>query len=177
MPIKFVSFCPCGSECSKGGRRLGAHNSREEAVNKAVWHLTQSSHHSMDEASARDLAELAEYEEEEHEESAEAAKGKAKGKNQSWGSSWGGSSSWRTGPYNWEPQQQQQVVAVQPAPVPQDFLGSVMKCLCRSESAARTAARVARSAALAFDEEAGVMQMSIRTLQDVINQQSGTESR
>lgn len=174
MPIKYVSFCPMGGECGKNGRRLGSHLTLEEAKEKVVWHLMNSANHDgMSTGDAELLADGVEYLEEQSFDEPEPAKGKGKGKGKgkhkdiddTWHSS---SSSWRSSPYGRGQDQSQIVIASRPQLNPfGDAVAEATRSLARSEASARAAARVARGAALAFDEEAAILSATLKKLQEL----------
>ena len=78
---------------------------------------------------------------------------------------WQGSSGWRDGPYA----QQQVAVRAEPKVKGASVFKDCMQALGRSEASARTAARVARSAALAFEEEASILSDAMKKLDGVMN--------
>lgn len=186
MPMQFVAFCPLGDKCGKHGKRLGAFETKDEAINKVVHHLTHSANHDfIEHAEAFDLATNLEYPEEEAwEEPPEqqdknttkkgGGKGIKKGGKQekggqgwSWGSEqWdaAASSGWRSGPY---PASTAMVAATKPGHN-MHALGESIAALTRAEASARTASRVARAAALAFEEEAAIMSTVLKKLQDCL---------
>lgn len=174
MPIGYVAFCPLGEKCGRHGKRLGAFPSKEEAIAKAVHHLLNSiNHDKMDTDEAEALAGNAEYPEEEWEEEPQNQKGKdgkgkgskSIGKGKGWQSanSWEASPEWdgrhwRGGPYSTGPAStsSQQLALAVSSDLPSDF-ADMVQALTRAESSARTASKVARAAALAFDDEATIM--------------------
>lgn len=172
MVTKFVAFCPLGDTCAKKGRRLGAYDSFDQAREQVVWHLKMSSYHGLSDADA-DAASYGECiveeqwpnEAAEHAEQDDRGKGnktrdysrKGKGK---------GYQSARPAPYHCErqPQQRSSEMEVLVAVPSAKGLTEVVAAIARSEAAARTAARMARAAAQAFDEEAAVMQVAMMKL-------------
>jgi hypothetical protein len=178
MPVvtKFVSYCPLGHVCGKGYRRLGSHMSEEEAREKVKWHLTSSANHGdILEEEAQQRANDMELETEEVDVPDEAARpaGKEASKGSGWGKGHGGGKRHGKGKWNWdqadssrfEPYQ----VALPPRPQPTiDLTAPIAECieaLTRSESSARAASRVARQAAVAFDDEASILHMTLEKLQ------------
>jgi hypothetical protein len=195
MPLYFISFCPLPDGCRKKGGRLGrdllAHDARWRIAN----HLVSSPYHSMATAEADEVAASANLETEEWEEDAPQGddgaeepnigkgskdglkdlrggpykggsnKGKSWGKGKSWqGSSWSHDAGYNQG-HNQQPQQQpqQQLSTIQPN-VNKNKAG---QCIARCEAAMRNAARLARAAAVAFEEEAALLQSELRKLVDI----------
>ena len=184
MPISYVAFCPLGDKCGRHGRRLGAFPSKEEAIAKTVHHLLNSiNHDKMDTDEADALAGNSEYPEEEWEEEPQKGKdGKGKGsksigKGKGWhpANNWEASGawdsgSWRSGPYSTghaSSSSQQLALAVSPG-LPSDF-ADLVQALTRAESSARTASKVARAAALAFDDEATIMASMLGKIKAQLN--------
>ena len=183
MPISYVAFCPIGEKCGRHGKRLGSFQSRDEAMAKTVHHLLNSANHEkMDTDEAEALAGNSEYPEEEWEEEPQKGKdGKGKGsksigKGKGWQSanSWEASSawdsgSWRSGPYSTGHASSSQQLAVAVSPGSSSDFAELVQALARAEASARTASKVARAAALAFDDEATIMASMLKKIKDVIS--------
>ena len=161
----FVCFCPLGEVCAWGGRRLGKFQTEDAARARIVWHLTSSSKHEIDEGQAKELAGEAELLSEEgwekdsseweakpsNTEAKHSSTAKAKSTGKGWwqkdkptGKGWQ-----REGPYT-------SVVAT-PSSSSMSTGHSALTAMVRCEAAARTAARMSRSAATGFDAEADVL--------------------
>lgn len=69
--VKYYSYCPCGTECSKGNATLGGFWSEQRAREAVFTHLTCSPYHKMPEGEAKELADSAEIMQHEWEEGAE----------------------------------------------------------------------------------------------------------
>lgn len=163
----YVAFCPLGEQCSWKGKRLGRFLNDHEAREKIKWHLWTSSNHEHDEAEAGMAAEVAEVVTEEDEEPQAKGKGKA-------------CKSYKAKPNKYEPYKTEAyqhwdktektepyaIVATQ-KPMP-GAVGESIAALTRAEASARTASRVARAAALAFEEEAAIMATVVKKLQDCL---------
>ena len=156
-----------GDQCSKGGKRLCCCSTVEQTRSKISWHLQSSSYHSgISQVDADSMAENAPIEEELYEETnddSHSAQGKAKavdkGKGgKGWGKSSGNNNEYRSQPY--------QIASQPPAAQSTSELAGVIAAISRCESAARTAARMARSAALAFEEESCTMTACLQKLQN-----------
>lgn len=186
MPTVYVAFCPLGEKCGRHGKRLGAFATRDDAISKTIHHLRNSvKHEAMDSDEAEALALAADYMEEEWDDNQVApptqvkpgkgsdgwGKGGGKSSGKDWGKGWqadgwdAGSwdkKSWREAPYpsQGQPSQGQPsqalVVHKMGAAASSDFAEAV-QALTRAEVSARTASRVARAAALAFEEEATII--------------------
>ena len=193
----YVGFCPDADICKRYGRRLCCCRTEEEAREKIVAHLMNSSYHAWGSDRAVEAADVATLEQQEYPvEDAEVhadAGGKGdggKGGGRHSGKGGGDRGGDRHQPYGkggggngkgskMSSAALSQVAAVVEATVTRHFQtivpvadesqfrrGSVMQAIAKCEAAARTAARMARSAATAFEEEAIVMARSLRTLQD-----------
>lgn len=169
----FVCFCPLGSDCKKGNKRLGKHKLEDEARQQIHHHLVHSTFHSLTDADAAELAEKAEIIEEDWDDAAAApagsvdtgkggsGSGKGDGKHHASSSSWwegdwkqqSWSSSDRPGPYQ---------VAVPKFATDRGIGATCLSSMARAEAAARTAARMARAAATAFEQEADVLNMEMQ---------------
>ena len=101
-----------------------------------------------------------------------AAKGKGKkggkrnGNEDQWHSSWSTSagSNWRSEPYTLAIAARPQTFSAMQAP-----LAESIEALARSEASARAAARVARQAAVAFDDEAAILSSTLKKLQACVD--------
>ena len=190
MPIWYAAFCPAGDECSKKGKRLCCCKTVEEAKAKVSWHLQTSSYHDMQKDLADSLAEDApleevEYDDEPPKDKKDIPRGGMKGgkgsknkgkqpQQQQHGQDWcradwhsgewsTSSSSNRPGPYDVA------VAPVQPhAAIGRGEVLEVLASIGRAEAASRTAARMARSAALAFEEENSIMTAAMAKIQKLI---------
>ena len=166
----FVCFCPLGNDCKKGNKRLGKHKLEDEARQQIQHHLVHSTFHSMTDADAAELAEKAELTEEDWADTdfvdtgkggSGSGKGDGKGDGKQRASSWwegdwkqhSWSSSDRPGPYQ---------VAVPKFAADHGIGATCLSSMARAEAAARTAARMARAAATAFEQEADVLNMEMQ---------------
>jgi hypothetical protein len=163
----YVCFCPCSEACKKGGTRLGSFKTEDEARQKIVHHLTHSSHHNMDEQDANGFASESKLEEEQHDDS-KAAKGKGKGEGKGEGSgwkrsepyAWGGSSTGNKSWDSWSSSSNKNKFQVAVVGHEVDHIAAIVRC----ETSARQAAKVARAAALAFDDEAATLAQELARL-------------
>ena len=171
MAVWFAGFCPDGDTCSKKQKRLCLCETVEEVHEKVAWHLQCSTYHSLNEHDAKVLAATCHIEEQVYEQDAEDHCGKAgakdgKGKGKAapkGGKGWQyHSSSSRAAPYE---------IQLRPQPVVHPHMAEVSAAVAaigRCEAAARTASRMARSAALAFDEESAIMAAAVTKLQHIM---------
>ena len=168
MATQYWCSCPHGDECKKRGQRLGSFTTSDAAREKVRVHLMQSSYHYMSEADALLESESAVINEEEVEaQNAEndwvhKEQGKGKGKGQSWWKK----DTWheRPAPYAKaaaEPSAPSAAVVIRAPPV---NLATILSATSRAEAAARTAGRMARAAANAFEEEAHVLREAMDLL-------------
>ena len=164
MTVWYAGFCPMGDECSKGGKRICCCSTLEQTRSKISWHLQSSSYHSgISQEDADSMAGNAPIEEEIYEDTNDdrhSAQGKGKAADRGkggkgWGKSSGNNNDYRAQPYQ----------IVSPPPAAQSEHAGVIAAISRCESAARTAARMARSAALAFEEESSTMTSALQKLQ------------
>ena len=173
----YVSYCPLADKCNRSNRRLGSDPDPDAARQRVVHHLTRSSYHLLSSDEANGFAEVADLEEEQwqpssHAQSHDDAAGHTKG-----GKS--GNHAQRSGPYSGgaavaamskavvEAVQSALSSAGQAPPLLDTRMQLIttgrtptmherlVTCISRAEAAARTSARMARSAATAFEEEAG----------------------
>ena len=184
----FTGFCPLGDQCGKANQAIAVCQSLDEVKDRIKWHLEHCTHHKETPEAAEQLVEGALIKEEEvpdgdadgSDGQVRTAKDNGKGKDWRWRgskdkskrhdrsgwSSWGQGdshgSNYRSNPY------QLANVRPQPQPQPQQDVQLALQCITRCEGAARTAARMARSAALAFDEESAIMMAAMAKLQATI---------
>ena len=172
--VQYACFCPLGDACSKRGKRLGTFPDEESARTRIKEHLVSSSYHYMSEEDALDMSNSCDT----IEVVEEPVWQQPASDDQSW-------SSWRPAPYESKGKGKsskgggkakgsggggkQQFASTMPgsfsAPlqvvphagsVPAVQLRLEQQAI-RCEAAARQAARFARQAAAAFDEEAVVL--------------------
>ena len=166
----FVAFCPLGEQCSWKGKRLGRFLSDSDAREKIKWHLWASSNHEHDEAEAAMAAETADVMTEEDEEPQAKGKGKAAKSSKAKVNKYEPYKVDKTEAYQyWDKTEKTGSYAIVAAtnPVP-GTIGESIAALTRAEASARTASRVARAAALAFEEEAAIMATVVKKLQDCL---------
>lgn len=187
MPVvRFISFCPLSESCAKGHSRLGADVDEYGARWRVSNHLQNSSYHMLGKQEAEDLAATCDVLEEENEDEppaddskvdkgdkgkgkqkssrAEPYDGSGKGgkdsKDRKQGKRWNNDAGWSwSGDHDWysdRPQQTLQIVTTSTASSSND--SRLAQALSRSEAAMRNAARLARAAATAFEEEAAIVQ-------------------
>jgi hypothetical protein len=177
MVLHYACFCPRAGDCRKGGKRLATAITEAEARQKIVHHLTTSSYHGLSEDEAVAEAASAELLLEEYAEEPPEPKGKGKKgggggwewREHAWGEGWTEGNKGKGGGKRWEPYPtpvaQQALVPAQPCVQANlDQLQTIMSAASRAESAARTAARMAKAAAAAFDEEAHVLREAVDLL-------------
>ena len=175
----WVSFCPCNDQCKKGGKRLGWDETDEQARQRIVQHLTNSSYHLMDEMLAQGTALAAElFAEVEPDEPPVQEKVKGKGKGWNAGKqAWSSSSSWSDGDWKqkdgWQDNRSQPYPAV---PVPAQSIVQVrttadpsqrdklIVAISKAEAGCRAASRMARQAFQAFEDEANVLREALDAL-------------
>ena len=170
----FVCFCPLGEACGWGGRRLGKYQTEEAARSRIEWHLTSSTKHEIDEGQAKELAAEADllredgWEPDINEWEAKPSTAEAKHNNTTKGKSTGkgwqkdkstGKGWQRDGPYTGR-----EVVVAIPSSSSMSQGHSALTAMVRCEAAARTAARMSRSAASGFDAEGDVLANEIAKL-------------
>ena len=157
-----IAFCPMGTECKWGNKRLGKFASEQEARDKVKWHLQMSEYHNCDEDTATSVAASAELTlEEEWPSWSSWSKGKGSSKG---GGKSGTAKAWY-GPYSSSDQQPQQQLVVSSPAVPCVIdAPAALTSMVRCESAARTAARMSRTAAQGFEAEADNIAMEIARL-------------
>ncbi len=189
METWYVPFCPLADACNKGGRRLESFASEAEAREKVAWHLVNSTYHDMPQGEADEQAACCQVDQEEYEAKIPEATG-GKGQQHSGkggkGQQWGGG---RSEPYDrWSGRGQQQQqgsklsnqALAQVAEVVSKVMTSssssagqlvvqrpnaVLAAMTKAEASARTAGRMARMAAGAFEEEASVLRDAIEEYQ------------
>lgn len=183
----WVSQCPLGELCGKNYTRLGKHATIEEARAKVVHHLLFSTKHdAIPKEEAEALADAHDYLSEEWEEEEAKGRGKDESKGQGksrkptekpdWQQSSWNSPGWRSNQWDSQSrgQSSQQLATIQQPqlaarniqssqPLSEEFF-ECLQSLTRSEASARAAARVARAAAIAFEDEAAVMAASLKKL-------------
>ena len=186
----YVSFCPFGDKCKKGGARLGADDTEDGARWRISNHLQHSPYHNLSADEGDSAAADAQVEVEERDEAEmgnmkgkgsadggkgyeggkghESGKGHEGGKGHEWGKGW------RYDPYEGKGKAKGKakgyevvVAAPPPQPVQPRFIQSIVRC----EAAMRNAARLARGAALAFEEEATTLSSELSRLQDEYTRQ------
>ena len=181
--VYFSYWCPEGAACGKNNRKLGNAPNGDVAFSKLLSHLVNSPGHGLTDDGARDMI-LAHPEciAEEiwiEEPPTQPSEGKAKGK---------GNGDGRAAPYGRRPDWRVEVAGIVASAVQQmqhepasssnrhetlqlqqnaecRLPERVLKALARSEAAARTAARMSRAAAAAFDEEASTFRDALDLLQ------------
>ena len=170
----FVSFCPLGGDCKKGGKRLGWDATESEARARISTHLRCSTHHELDEEVANEAAATADLVEEEKwiAPASDAGKGKAgKGgsswRSEDWQSGGWGTGSWssRASPYP-EPQQSSRELARPAAPMPMTSREKIIAAIARAEAGTRAASRMARQAFQAFEDEANVLREALDAMRN-----------
>ena len=164
MELQYVPFCPHGDICKQGGKRLGAFFSEEAAREKVAWHLEYSSYHYFSKADAQEASMQAHIDVEDYEPPPEepAAEDAGKGsKNKSRPAPYQGKSTWGKGKGKIHQAMLQHDggssssgAAVQPVTSVAVAGMRLENQAIRCEAAARQAAKFARQAAVAFDEEA-----------------------
>ena len=174
----FVCFCPLGEACGWGGRRLGKYQTEEAARSRIEWHLTSSSKHEIDEGQAKELAGEADllreegWEQDSNEWEAKPSTAEAKHNNTTKGKSMGkgwqrdkstGKGWQREAPYT-VPYAVREMVVASPSSSSMSQGHSALTAMVRCEAAARTAARMSRSAASGFDAEGDVLANEIAKL-------------
>ena len=178
----YVSYCPCSDVCNRGGRRLGSDPTMEAARQRVAHHLGASSYHLLSEEDANNLADTVVLEEELWVEPAAASQpaqhGKGHGKHDgNAGKGRGRPQHHRPEPYSLNEvvastlaHMQQQQQTIHGPDVPQVRIAPVHErihtIMARAEAAARTSARMARAAAIAFEEEAA----NLRACLDMLEQ-------
>jgi len=187
--IHFVSFCPLGDRCRKGGGRLGFDLDVESARWRIANHLVSSQYHNMSQvdADAEAAAATSSIVQEEvpmdtGKETAKPAfrgddrnsfdnssKGHGRGKGwakqdgkiqtrEDWHSNWRRSEPYTDNrQYTNNGRYKDNMVVANKTP---DLVATIARC----EAAARTAARMARAAASAFEEEAYLLRHELEKL-------------
>jgi hypothetical protein len=163
----WVSFCPRGEECNKGHKRLGWDVSEDEARARISLHLQRSEKHYLSAEEADAAAVAAELMEEEKWQEPPMqpaswkggkAGGKGKGK-ESWSSS-----SWRSSPYQAEPEIPMQVRLRGNDPASQRE--KIIAAISKAEAGTRAASRMARQAFQAFEDEANVLREALEAMRN-----------
>ena len=184
MPTLYISFCPQGHLCTRGGGRLGADRDEATAKWRVLNHLQTSTYHNLSEADAEHMCEDMQFETEEvaDNEGKGMDKGVEKGdKGMEKGDKGHGKTRYQ--PYQQQQQPQlkgggrgkdrniEQIVenavtsALQRAvPAQPSLQQRLCTAVARAEAAARTSARMARSAASAFEEEASHLRAALEEL-------------
>lgn len=167
----FVCFCTRAYECSKGGKRLGAWADEAESRAKIVQHLMASTYHNLSQEEADADASSAELVEEEWPEEpqgkgdwGEAGNEKGWGGKGDKGGSQKGGKQWRHEPYGQPSSSRAMVAKPSRVQLPMDKMNAIITSISRAEAAARTAGRMASSAAHAFNEEAHVLRDALDML-------------
>ena len=191
LEARYISFCPYGTVCKKGCARLGADDSEESCRWRIQNHLHSSPYHNMDNDKATEESRLAAIDVEEvevpesgDEQEQHSGKGKSdgkgsrstpyasKGKGKSHGKAdhrqWNADDAWWHAPASeWQDgsageasssTSNASAIQLTTAAKPD---GKTLQSLAKCEAAMRTAARMARAAALAFEEEAAVLAVEI----------------
>ena len=162
MVIGYVSFCPHGNDCSRGGRRLGWDASADDARARIVHHLVASSKHDFRQDDAQLAAEAAELLEEEWEAPPVQTQPKGKGKGKAWREE-----VWP--PQRSAPYPDQQIVVASPAASHAftDVLGRAVHAVAKAEAGARASSRMARQAFQAFEDEANALRDALDSLKNI----------
>jgi len=199
MAVWYAGFCPEGDLCSKKGRRVCLCESIPEVHEKIAWHLHSSTYHNHALEDAQNLASTCEILEEVYDGNDMSSDGtnfdsKGKGKQKSYDakgsegnqgprSDFKGKASdgkggkgydrgWLAGPRSSTSRAAPyEMVARAPPIIQQPEVHAALAAISRCEAAARTAARMARAAALAFEEEGSIMTSAIGKLQRMLENQ------
>ncbi len=178
----YYIFCSRAADCKKGGKRLGTFKSEEDCRWALANHLAASSYHTVSQAeadaeAADAIVQTEDWDDADFEPADQGAKGKGKGKSKDaghrrsvepypskgkgkgkkgeiemWGASSSASSSWQVQTWSQQPSDQD------------TKLKEILQAVARSEAAARTAARMARGAATAFESESAVLREAMDTI-------------
>lgn len=178
----YISFCTRGGECRRGGSRLGADRDERDARWRISNHLHTSSYHNLSLDDAEEESRTAELVEEEAEEEAslrDHAEGdgaasswrhgpydKGKGKSKGWNKGDKGGKGGKADMTEVIRATVHEMLAAPPPSAPHSvmmlssppamtLIDRLVQHVSRAEAAARSSARLARSAAQAFEEEAG----------------------
>ena len=57
----YQGFCPLGAACSKGGKQIACKQSKEDVIEAIAWHLNQSTYHQVPYEEAFEMARNEEY--------------------------------------------------------------------------------------------------------------------